>query len=468
MSKFFISHPIPAIVLAIILTLVGALAALRLPVAEYPDIAPPTVFVDTSYIGAGNIEYMSSNVDASGNYELTVVFKQGTDIDNAAVSVQNKVSDIMSDLPAEVQSQGVTVSKNAPDSVFMFSLISPNGSYDSVFMKNYAVIYLIDSLKRVDGVGKVTSYDGDYSMRIWLNPAKLAELGLAISDVETAIKEQNVQAAVGSLGRMPVKAAQENEFVGRSTNRKQTPADFENIIVKAADGSFVRVKDFARVEVGARNMDSLSFQNGREAATFAIQLTNDANTLETVAEVKRLSSRYGVFDSAGRNALYNSIALGIIEMPLLSGLREDFCPINLFVTSPMTWRGAGSKGMTFLLSSGMVKKLSLCVRLTICRRSCEIILTSVGIGIRRSVLLKIFSICSRRSNIRTLLCCLKLIVPVLSIWSFPKRGRLVLLMLLGRIPFGLTRLTLPKNFTSIVCALTELSSGRIKIILFLY
>ena len=308
MSKFFINHPIPAIVLAIILTLVGALAALRLPVAEYPDIAPPTVFADTSYIGAdasvvnntvaqiieysvngaGNIEYMSSNVDSGGNYELTVVFKQGTDIDNAAVSVQNKVSDIMNDLPAEVQSQGVTVSKNTPDSVFMFSLISPNGSYDSVFMKNYAVIYLIDRLKRVDGVGKVTSYDGDYSMRIWLNPDKLAELGLAISDVETAIKEQNVQAAVGSLGRMPVKAAQESEFVGRSTNRKETPADFENIIVKAADGSFVRVKDFARVEVGVRNMDSLSFQNGHEAATFAIQLTNDANTLETVAEVKKI------------------------------------------------------------------------------------------------------------------------------------------------------------------------------------
>ena len=234
-----------------------------MPIAEYPDIAPPTVFVETSYIGAdvsvvnntvaqiiedsvngtGNIDYMSSNIDTSGNYELTVVFEQGTDIDNAAVSVQNKVSEIISDLPDEVQAHGVSISKNMLDSVFMFGLISPNGSYDDVFMKNYATIYLIDKIKRVDGVGKVTAYDGDYSMRIWINPDKLAELGLTIFDVEAAIQEQNVQAAVGSWGKMPVPTTHENEFAGRSINRKETPADFENIIVKTIDGSFVHMFD---------------------------------------------------------------------------------------------------------------------------------------------------------------------------------------------------------------------------------
>lgn len=308
MSKFFINHPIPAIVLSIILTLVGILAAMRLPVAEYPDIAPPTVFVSTSYTGAdasvvnntvaqiiedavngaGDIEFMHSTVDTGGNYELSIVFKQGTDIDTAAVRVQNKISAVLSDLPAQVQSQGVTVNKNTPELVFMFDLISPNGSYDSIFMKNYATVYFLDKINRVDGVGKVTSYDGDYSMRIWLNPDKLADLGLTIADVETAIKEQNVQAAVGSLGKMPVSGSQEREFIGRSTNRKESPADFENIIVKAADGSFVRLKDFARVEVGVRSMDSVSFRDEHETATFSVLLTNDANTLKTIAAVKNV------------------------------------------------------------------------------------------------------------------------------------------------------------------------------------
>ncbi len=228
MSKFFINHPIPALVLSIILTLVGTLSVLRLPIAEYPDIAPPTVFVSTSYVGAdasvvnntvaqiiedavngaGDIEFMHSTVDTGGNYELSIVFKQGTDIDTAAVRVQNKISAVLSDLPAQVQSQGVTVNKNTPESVFMFDLISPKGSHDGVFMKNYATAYFLDKINRVDGVGKVTSYDGDYSMRIWLNPDKLADLGLTISEVEAAIKEQNVQAAVGSLGKMPVNSLQ--------------------------------------------------------------------------------------------------------------------------------------------------------------------------------------------------------------------------------------------------------------------
>ena len=308
MSKFFINHPIPALVLSIILTISGVLAVFRLPVAEYPDIAPPTIFVSTSYIGAdasvvnntvaqiiedsvngaGGIDFMHSTVDTGGNYELSIVFKLGTDLDTAAIRVQNKISSVMSDLPAEVQSQGVTVNKNTPESVFMFDLISPNGSYDSIFMKNYATVYLLEKIQRVDGVGKVTSYDGDYSMRIWINPDKLAELGLTVAEVESAIKEQNVQAAVGSLGKMPTNAFQERELVGRSTNRKETLADFENIVVKSSGGALVRVKDFARVEIGVRNSDSVSFQDGRETASFSVLLTNDANTLETIAAVKKI------------------------------------------------------------------------------------------------------------------------------------------------------------------------------------
>lgn len=308
MSKFFIDHPIPAIVLSIILTLVGALTAFKLPIAEYPDIAPPTVFVSTSYIGAdasvvnntvaqiieeavngaGNIEYMSSTIDTSGNYDLSIVFEQGMDIDTAAVRVQNKISSVISDLPDKVQESGVTVSKNTPDEVLMFNLISPNGTLDEVFLRNYATVYFIDKIKRVDGVGSVDFFGGEYSMRIWLNPDKLAEYSLTVADVENALKEQNVQAAVGSLGKMPVKNSQEHEFVGRSINRKETVADFENIIIKSAAGSFVRMKDIARVEVGMRSTDTVASCDGKDAATFSVKLTNDANTLETVSAVKKI------------------------------------------------------------------------------------------------------------------------------------------------------------------------------------
>ena len=308
MSKFFINHPIPALVLSIILTLVGILTALRLPVAEYPDIAPPTVFVGTSYIGAdasvvnntvaqiieeavngaGDIEFMASTVDTTGNYGLQIVFKTGIDIDTAAVRVQNKISSVMTDLPAEVQSYGVSVSKSTPEISFMVNLISPNGTHDGLFLKNYATVYFLDKIKRAEGVGSVDFFGGDYSMRIWINPDKLAELGLTVADVENAIKEQNVQAAVGALGKMPTGTLQEKEFIGRSLNRKETPADFENIVVKSADGSFIRIKDFARVEIGSRSTDTIAFHNGKGAATFTVMLTNDANTLESIAAVKEI------------------------------------------------------------------------------------------------------------------------------------------------------------------------------------
>ncbi|MBR1804933.1 MAG: efflux RND transporter permease subunit, partial [Selenomonadaceae bacterium] len=290
--------------------LVGALSFFRLPVAEYPDIAPPTVFVSTTYIGAdasvvnntvaqiieqemngvGDVEYMYSTVDASGGYELMIVFSQGVDIDTAAVRVQNKLSSVISDLPADVQSHGVTVTKNTPEQVLMVNLFSPNGTLDEIFLKNYATVYFLDKIRRVNGVGSIDFFGGDYSMRIWVNPDKLAELGLTIADVENALKEQNVQAAVGSLGKMPTEILQEREFVGRSTNRKETVADFENIVVKTADGSFVRMKDFARVGIGARNLDALTFRDGKSATSFAVKLTNDANTLETVSAVKKILS----------------------------------------------------------------------------------------------------------------------------------------------------------------------------------
>ena len=294
--------------LSIILTLVGALTAIRLPIAEYPDIAPPTVFVSTTYVGAdasvvnntvaqiieeavngvGDVEYMSSSVDTLGNYDLSIVFNNNIDIDTAAVRVQNKVASVTTDLPAEVQTHGINVSKNTPEMSLMVELISPNGTYDGTFLKNYATVYLLEKIKRVNGVGAVDFFGGDYSMRIWLNPDKLAERKLTVADVESAIKEQNVQAAVGSLGKRPNLPTQEREFVGRSTNRKETVTDFENIVIKTADGSFIRMKDIARVETGRRSMDTVALNDGKESVAFAIKLTNDANTLESISAVKEI------------------------------------------------------------------------------------------------------------------------------------------------------------------------------------
>ena len=308
MTKYFINHPIPAIVFSIILTLLGILSILRLPVAEYPNIAPPTVNVSTSYLGADasvvnetvaqiiepeingldGFDYMESNIDTMGNYALTIFFKLGTDVDNAAVQVQNKIASVNSELPEVVQSNGVTVSKNTPESSMMISLNSPNGTYDSVFLTNYAQIYFLDKIKRTNGVGAVNVFGYEYSMRIWLNPDKAAELNLSVNDIIAAIKEQNVRPAIGSIGTSPTANNQELEFIGRSENKKVTAEDFENIILKSDNNKIIYLKDVAKISVGPRNSNFITYQNGREAMCFDVSLTNSANTLKTIGEVKKI------------------------------------------------------------------------------------------------------------------------------------------------------------------------------------
>ena len=308
MSKFFIHRPIFAIVISVIIVIVGILAAFQLPVAQYPQISPPTVSVGTTYTGANasvindtvaqiieqqvngtqGMDYMSSNSDDSGRYSLSVVFETGTDGDMDSVKVQNNVAIANASLPSDVQQVGVTTKKSSNDMAYMLSINSPDGTYDRAFMKNYADIYLLDELKRVSGVGDVQIFGSDYAMRIWLNPDRLAELGLTIADITDAIKEQNVQAPAGTVGAMPLNNGQEKQYTGKIAGRLVTPEEFGNVIISSKNGKFVRIKDVARVETGEKSSAIISKFNGYPAVGFGINLTSDANAMQTVAGVREV------------------------------------------------------------------------------------------------------------------------------------------------------------------------------------
>ena len=312
MAKFFIHRPIFAIVIALIIVLVGILAGLQLPVAQYPQIAPPTISVSTTYTGANaevvnatvaqaieqqvngtdGMDYMSSNSDDTGRYSLSVVFEVGTDSDMDSVKVQNNVAVANPSLPSSVQTQGVVTRKSSNTMALMLAMYSPDGTYDRAFMKNYSDIYFMDEVKRVDGVGDVQIFGSDYSMRVWLNPDKLAELGLTVAQVVSAITEQNQQAAAGTIGSMPLNNGQEKQYTGKLQGRLTTVEEFSDIVLKSdGEGGFVRLKDVARIETGQRNYNMLSKFNGQAAVGFGIQLTSDANAMTTVADVREVIER---------------------------------------------------------------------------------------------------------------------------------------------------------------------------------
>ncbi|MBQ6296303.1 MAG: multidrug efflux RND transporter permease subunit [Selenomonadaceae bacterium] len=312
MAKFFIHRPIFAIVIALIITLVGILAAMQLPIAQYPQISPPTISVSTTYTGANasvvnetiaqvieqqvngtdGMDYMNSNSDDTGRYSLSVVFQVGTDGDMDSVKVQNNVAIANASLPTDVQRVGVTTRKASNEMALFLAMYSPDGSYDRAFMKNYADIYLMDEIKRVDGVGDVQIFGSDYSMRIWLNPDKLAEYDLTVSDVSNAINEQNLQAAAGTIGSMPLAQGQEKQFTGKVQGRLTEIEEFENIILKSrSDGTFVYMKDVARIESGQKANNIIAKFNGYPSVGFGIQLTSDANAMTTVRGVQDIIER---------------------------------------------------------------------------------------------------------------------------------------------------------------------------------
>lgn len=309
MSKFFIRRPIFAIVLSLIIVALGLLSMLTLPIAQYPQISPPTIRLSASYTGANasivnqtiaqvieeqlngleNMDYMSSTSSSSGSYSLQVVFSLDSDGDTDSINVQNEANLARGSLPSDVQSKGITVRKASGDMVLMANLYSPNGTYNQAFLKNYADIYLLDKIKRVDGVGDVNTFGSSYAMRVWLNPDKLAERGLTATDVTNAIKEQNVSAPAGTIGGMPAPATQEKTYSAKVEGRLTTPEQFGNIIVKAgSNGEFVHLKDVATVETGTENESNNSKINGHNGIGFGIQLTSDANALDTISQVKQV------------------------------------------------------------------------------------------------------------------------------------------------------------------------------------
>lgn len=310
MSRFFIDRPIFAIVIALVIVILGTISAFKLPIAQYPQISPPTVSVSTTYVGANadtvnqtvaqvveqqvngveGMDYMSSTASSDGRYGLQVVFNLGTDGDMDSVKVQNNAAVANPSLPSEVQQRGLTTRKNSSDMAMVISLSSPNKTYDSVFLKNYADIYLVDKIKRVKGVGDLNVFGADYSMRLWLNPDRLAELGLTVADVVSAVKEQNVQAPAGTVGQNPAPEGQEFQYTGNVQGRLTTPEEFGNIIIRSdnASGSFVRLKDVAKIETGARTNNISASLNHTNSVAFGVQLTSDANALDTVSQVKEI------------------------------------------------------------------------------------------------------------------------------------------------------------------------------------
>jgi len=307
-SKFFIDRPIFASVLSIVITLAGGIALFVLPVAQYPQISPPTVQVDCRYPGASaqvvsetvaapieqqvngvdDMLYMSSQATNDGSYNLTVTFKHGVDLNIAQVLVQNRVALAVPLLPDVIKQTGVNVKKKAPDILMAIALTSPDESRDQLYLSNYAIINVKDVLARIAGVSDVTMLgQRDYSMRVWVDPDKLASRGMTAADVAAAVRVQNTQVATGQVGQPPAPDGQPVQVPLSTLGRLDEIGQFEDIIVKARpDGRVTRLKDVARVELGAKNLDLSTRVNGKPACSMAIFQLPDANALDTADMLK--------------------------------------------------------------------------------------------------------------------------------------------------------------------------------------
>ncbi len=314
LARFFIDRPIFAWVLSIVIVLAGVICNYILPIAQYPDIAPPTVQVTCVYPGASaqvvqdtvaapieqqvvgveNALYMASQSASDGSYTLTVTFALGTDLNMAQVLVQNKVAQAMPLLPDIVQQTGVTTKKKSPSILLAVALFAANDpetnkpAFDQLYISNYATIQVRDELARLEGVGDVTILgQQDYSMRVWLNPDQLASRDLTAGDVVKALQEQNVQVAAGQVGQPPVPTGQDFQLTMTTLGRLSEPEQFEEIVVKAgASGQITRLKDIARVELGAKNMNTSCRVDGQPAASLAVWQLPGSNALDTADRVK--------------------------------------------------------------------------------------------------------------------------------------------------------------------------------------
>src|ERR671935_241296 len=306
-SRFFINRPIFASVLSILVTLAGLLALFSLPIAQYPEITPPTVEVSAAYPGANarvvadtvaapveqqvngveGMMYMSSQCTNDGNYTLTVTFKTGSDLNISQVLVQNRVSLAEPILPDLVKRRGISVKKKSPNVLLIVNLVSTDESRTNLELSNYATIQIRDELSRLPGVGDIT-YLGqrDYSMRLWLDPQKLASYNLNAQDILRAVAEQNIQVAAGQIGQPPTPSGQVNQYIITTLGRLENTDQFANIVVKNSGSSLVYLKDVANIELGAQSYDQTCTLDGRPSVALSVYQLPGSNALDVAQRVK--------------------------------------------------------------------------------------------------------------------------------------------------------------------------------------
>ena len=306
-SRFFIERPIFASVLAILITLAGIIASQSLPVSQYPDISPPTITISTVYPGASaetisqtvaapieeqlsgteGMIYFVSSASQDGSVTITTTFEVGTDVDRAVVQLNNRVQVALPRLPDEVRRNGIIVAKRSPDILLVVALTSPNNTVPTTQLGDYAAINIVDDLKRIPGTGDVFIFGAGSSMRVWLKPEKMAQLGVTPTDIAQVIRGQNTQFAAGKIGAEPAPPGQALTFTVTARGRLQRVEEFENLIVRArGPNGVLRLKDVATVELGALNYDTAPTVDGKPAVGMAIFLAPGANALNTADAIK--------------------------------------------------------------------------------------------------------------------------------------------------------------------------------------
>jgi hydrophobe/amphiphile efflux-1 (HAE1) family protein len=354
-AHFFIERPIFASVIWIITLIIGAISYFNLPIEQYPDVTPPTIVVNASYPGANadtvaktvatpleqeingveDMLYMSSQSTNDGNASITITFRIGTDLDKAQVLVQNRVAIAEPRLPEEVRRRGITTRKNSPDLMLVINMYSPDGSYDQTFIANYATLQLRDQLLRLDGVGDIRIFGASqYAMRIWLNPDRIASLGMTAGDVLTALKEKNVQVASGTLGQQPSGDQNAFELNIQTKGRLIEPEEFADIVVKStADGRVVRLRDIGRVELGAESYGTKGYLASKKAVALPVFQRPNTNALATAEAIQKTMSELSknfpkgleykiaynptVFIDQSINAVYKTIFEAVILVVLV-------------------------------------------------------------------------------------------------------------------------------------------------------
>ncbi|WP_274626228.1 efflux RND transporter permease subunit [Arvimicrobium flavum] len=398
-AHFFVDRPIFAAVLSILLLVVGGIAYTQLPVAQYPEIAPPTIVVRASYPGADaetiaatvatpleqeingveHMLYMSSYSSGDGSMSLTITFKLGTDLDAAQVLVQNRVSIAEPRLPEEVRRLGVTTAKSSPDLMMVVHMLSPDDTYDQLYVSNYARSRIRDVLLRLDGVGDVSIFgEREYSLRIWLDPDKLASLGMTAGDVVQSLRDQNVQVSGGSIGAPPVTGESAFQYTVTTQGRFEDARDFRYVIVKSTeDGRLISLQDVARIELGARDYITNSYLNGKQAVALGIFQRPGTNALGAAEDImntmRRLSADFpkGLtyeivynpteFISASINEVYKTILeavllVVVVIIVFLQSWRMSLVPI---VAIPVSLIGAMAVLYAFGFSLNMLTLFGL-------------------------------------------------------------------------------------------------------------